>query len=393
MSASPRPQKRTANTCITCRARKVRCDGRPGICTNCERLGFTCSYDDNVGVEIVSHGLSDRHTPSPATVSVPRRRARQACLTCHAKKARCSGSMPRCDRCRQHGLECVYRPGKRALPLHNAVASASAALDAAMRDDSDHGTAYDHGVYTHSASPSAAGFDPLDPDDTLSIKAFDAFFRYVHHIPMFSFLHRASLMERYHAGSLDRSLLLALIGITALLADLGPGMDEYGERCIDEAASLCLTELERPSVFRLQALVIAVKHRILSKRFSSAFMLHAIASRFATALRLNHENPSLCFLARESRRRLMWSIYMIDSALAGGQPDFALWADADRQIHIQLPCNERHFEFDLPEPTRPLPPPRPGPGGTAPRLPDVVGFMAPPVCIPWMRTRLLQRTT
>ena len=74
----------------------------------------------------------------------------------------------------------------------------------------------------------AAGFEPPEPDEALSMRAFDAFFRHVHHIPMFSFLHRASLMERYHAGTLDHSLLLAIIGITALLADLGSGMDEYG---------------------------------------------------------------------------------------------------------------------------------------------------------------------
>ncbi|KAK3360415.1 hypothetical protein B0T25DRAFT_129833 [Lasiosphaeria hispida] len=391
MSASPRPQKRTASTCVTCRARKVRCDGRRAICTNCERLGFACSYDESVGVEVVQ---VESHTPN--AIAVPRRRARQACLNCHAKKARCSGSMPKCDRCQLHGLECLYRPGKRSLPLPSTAASGAAggSADVVMRDEPDLGAGYDQGAFTNSTSSPAGGtLEMPEPDEPLALRAFDEFFSHVHHIPMFSFMHRASLMERYHAGSLDRSLLLSLIGITALLADLGPGTEEYGERCIDEAASLCLAELERPSILRLQALVIVVKHRILSKRFSSAFMLHAIASRFATALRLNHENPNLCFLARESRRRLMWSISMADSALAGGQPDFALWADAERQIRIQLPCNERHFEFDLPEATEPLRPPPPGPDGTVPPLPDMVGFMALHVRIQWMRSKVLQCTT
>lgn len=382
MSASPRPQKRIATTCVTCRVRKVRCDGRRNICTNCERLGFACHYDDNAGME-----PAPADSPGPP-VSVPRRRVRQACQACHAKKARCSGAVPRCDRCRQQGLECVYRPGKRALPLPSPGINSS---DAVIRDGPDH---YDQGNFTHaSASPVASGFEPPEPDEALSMRAFDAFFRHVHHIPMFSFLHRASLMERYHAGTLDHSLLLAIIGITALLADLGSGMDEYGERCIDEASALCLGELEKPSILRLQALVLVIKHRILSRRLSCAFMLHAVASRFATVLRLNHENPSLCFLARESRRRLMWSIYMIDSALAGGQSDFALWPDAERQINIQLPCNERHFEFDLPERTEPLRPPPPGLDGLPPPMPDVVGFMALHVRIHWMRTRILQCTT
>jgi len=395
MSASPRPPKRTASTCVTCRARKVRCDGRRDMCANCDRLGFVCSYDENVGVEV-----AQPDSPGPglvpssglgAAISVPRRRVRQACLTCHAKKARCSGSMPQCDRCRTQGLECVYRPGKRSLPLPGA---ASGVPDVVMRDDADPSAIYDHSALTHgSASPVGTAFELPEPGEALAMRVFDAFFRRVHHIPMFSFLHRASLMERYHAGTLDRALLLAIIGTTALLADLGPGMDEYGERCTEEAAALCLSEFEKPSILRLQAIVLVVKHRILSKRFSSAFMLHAVASRFAAVLRLNHETPSLCFLARESRRRLMWSIYMIDSALAGGQPDFALWADAERQIHIQLPCNERHFEFDLPEETEPLRPPPADHDGVPAPLPDVVGFMALHVRIHWMRTRILQCTT
>ncbi|KAK4153633.1 poly polymerase catalytic domain-containing protein [Chaetomidium leptoderma] len=387
-------QQRTANTCVTCRARKVRCDGRRGICTNCERLGFGCSYDENVGVEVV-HGEGNG-----TAISVPRRRVRQACQSCHTRKARCSGSMPRCDRCRAQGLECVYRPGKRSLPqplplsLSNAAAlSPGTAMD--MDGPMGQGGAFnDYGTSSSTASPVTAAADQTEPDDALAFKAFDNFFRHIHHVAMFSFLHRPSLMERYHAGSLDRALVLALVGVTSLLTDgLGPGMVEYGNRCIEETVSLCLAGLETPTIPRLQALVLAIKHRILSKRFSSAFMLHAIASRFATALRLYHENPDLCFLAREARRRLMWSIYMIDASISTGQPDVALWTDAERQIHLQLPCNERNFDFDLPDPTEPLRPPDPDPGGVVPPLPDVLGLMALHVRLHWMRTRILQCTS
>lgn len=394
MSTSPRPLKRTANTCVTCRARKVRCDGRRGICTNCERLGFGCSYDENVGVEVVQgdgNGIA---------ITVPRRRVRQACQNCHARKARCSGSMPRCDRCRAQGLECVYRPGKRSgplqLPLPDAAAAAAPSpgmgMDVDVQVGHGQGASNDHGAASSTASPATATIDQTEPDDALVLRAFDNFFRHVHHIAMFSFLHRPSLMERYHAGSLDRALVLSLVGVASLLTDLGPGTAECGNRCIEEAVSICLAGLEKPTIPRLQALVLAVKHRILSKRFSSAFMLHAVASRFATALRLYNENPDLCFLARESRRRLMWSVYMIDATISTGQFDVALWPDAERQIHLQLPCNERNFDFDLPEPTEPLRPPGAGVGGVVPPLPDVLGLMALHIRLHWMRTRILQCT-
>jgi poly [ADP-ribose] polymerase len=252
----------------------------------------------------------------------------------------------------------------------------------------------DYGTASGTASPvTAATADLMEPDDALALRSFDNFFRHIHHIAMFSFLHRPSLMERYHAGSLDRALVLALVGITSLLTDLGPGSVDYGNRCIDEAVSMCLAGLEKPTIPRLQALVLAIKHRILSKRFSSAFMLHAIASRSATALRLYHENTDLCFLAREARRRVMWSIYMIDASISTGQSDVALWADAERQILLQLPCNERNFDFDLPEPTEQLRSPGADVQGVVPPLPDVLGLVALHIRLYWLRTRILQCTS
>jgi poly [ADP-ribose] polymerase len=252
----------------------------------------------------------------------------------------------------------------------------------------------DYGTASGTASPlTASTADLMEPDDALALRSFDNFFRHIHHIAMFSFLHRPSLMERYHAGSLDRALVLALVGITSLLTDLGPGSVDYGNRCIDEAVSMCLAGLEKPTIPRLQALVLAIKHRILSKRFSSAFMLHAIASRSGTALRLYHENTDLCFLAREARRRVMWSIYMIDASISTGQSDVALWADAERQILLQLPCNERNFDFDLPEPTEQLRSPGADVQGVVPPLPDVLGLVALHIRLYWLRTRILQCTS
>ncbi len=188
--------------------------------------------------------------------------------------------------------------------------------------------------------------------DSLIRRTFETFFRHVHHIPMFSFLHRASLMEQHHAGKVDKALLLALVGITSCLTDMGPGVREYGDACIDEAISRIFSDYTVPSTIKVQALVFVIKHRILCSRFASAFMLFSMASRFAAALRLNHESPNLCFLAQESRRRLMWSLYCIDSGIAAGYSEFALWR-ADR-IYVDLPCNERNFEFDLSQPTEKL---------------------------------------
>jgi hypothetical protein len=166
---------------------------------------------------------------------------------------------------------------------------------------------------------------------------------------------------------------------------MGPGMKEYGERCIDDAEGLIFADYTRPSTIKVQALVLIIKHRILSKKSPSAFMLLSIASRYAAALRLNHEAPNLCFLAQESRRRLMWALYCIDSGVSGGYRDYSLWS-ADK-IHVGLPCNERNFEFDLPQPTERLihDPDKP----RNPQAEDV-GSLALHVRIQHMRRRIME---
>ncbi|EFX00646.1 nitrate assimilation regulatory protein [Grosmannia clavigera kw1407] len=226
----------------------------------------------------------------------------------------------------------------------------------------------------------------------MAMKTFDNFFGYVHHIPTFAFLHRASLMQRFHAGLVEKSLLLALVGVTSLMTDLGPGTRDLGTRCITEAEALALGGLERPSTLALQTLVFVVHHRILSGRFSSAFMLHGVASRLASALRLEHEDNRLCFLARESRRRLMWALYMIDVSMASSQIDSSLWMYKSDAISIQLPCNERNFEFDIPELSEPLRPPKTAASQALPPLPDSTGFLALHVRIHFLRGRILQYT-
>ncbi|GKT84082.1 hypothetical protein Ct61P_01932 [Colletotrichum tofieldiae] len=398
LSVSPKPTKRSsATTCVTCRARKVRCDGRRDICSNCERLGFSCTYEDPSSEP---NGLA-----AAPTFPLPRRRVRQACQSCHSRKARCSGHTPACDRCRAQGIECVYRaskrtrlsinpPGRGDQIVRSPTSSTSAA--ATNRDQQNRRSlSRENGIHDSDAvgpdvvasnTPSTFNHDLSAPDpqfESLISRALDNFFRHVHHIPMLSFLHRASLMQRHHVGGLDRPLLLALIGITSMLTDLGPGTRDYGEKCIDESESLILKSLENASTIKVQTLALIIKYRILTRRFSSAFMLAATAARFATALRLNYENPDLCFLAQESRRRLMWALFMIDQGMAGGYRDLTLWTP--ETIHISLPCNERDFEFDLAPPSlRPL---VPSPDESEN---DDIGSLALHVRILWLRGRILK---
>ncbi|KAK8859922.1 hypothetical protein PGQ11_010656 [Apiospora arundinis] len=380
-------------TCQPCRLRKVRClQGDGASCANCDRLGFTCSFQ-------AGSPQGDGDNGSASSMTLPRRRVRLACSNCHSRKARCSGEMPKCKRCQSQGIECIYRPTKRSGSLttpapgqagdseHESISSEPPEKRRHVHDDANP-SQRDYSVGNRA---SAHGPWPMNhesriefPDEALITRTFDNYFKHVHHVPVFSFLHRASLMQRYHAGMMDRALLLALVGITSLLTDLGPGTREYGAKCIDECQKLILGDMENPSTIKIQAMVFIMKYRMLTQRFTSAFMLASVAGRSSYALRLNYENPNLCFLARESRRRLMWAFMTIDSGINGGYPDFTLLPS--EALHIQLPCNERNFEFDLPQITEHL---RPIP--TKP-FPDDVGSLALHVRLLWIRSRILYCT-
>ncbi|KAJ3493488.1 hypothetical protein NLG97_g4697 [Lecanicillium saksenae] len=375
-ASQDRRPKKSSSTCATCRHRKVRCNGARPMCSNCQRLGFPCSYDEA--------------DADAWHVALPRRRVKQACLTCHSRKARCSGHLPSCERCSSLGLDCVYRPTKRVKTSSRPQGSIRSPTAASIDGDSHDAHDSDRAMSDPASTPASYGHDGPSPDesfDSLIRRTFEKFFHHIHHIPVFSFLHRASLMEQYHAGKVDKALLLALVGITSCLTSMGHGIREYGDGCIDEAESLIFADYTVPSTIKVQALVLIIKHRILCNKFPSAFMLFSIASRFAAALRLNHHNPSLCFLAQESRRRLMWSLYCIDAGISGGFAEFSLWR-ADR-IHVGLPCNERNFEFDLSKPTEKLVPDPDDP--EQPRSEDI-GSLALHVRILHIRQKIIEFT-
>ncbi|KAM3497312.1 hypothetical protein MY10362_009333 [Beauveria mimosiformis] len=383
VAATPAPPqdrrpKKSSSTCATCRHRKVRCNGARPMCSNCQRLGFPCSYDEA--------------DADAWHVALPRRRVKQACLTCHSRKARCSGHLPSCERCTLLNLDCVYRPTKRVKtpsrpPGATLRSPATRSIDSDSHDARDDS---DRAMSDPASTPASYGHDGPSPDesfDSLIRRTFDKFFHHIHHIPVFSFLHRASLMEQYYVGKVDKALLLALVGITSCLTSMGPGIREYGDGCIDEAESLIFADYTVPSTIKVQALVLIIKHRILCNKFPSAFMLFSIASRFAAALRLNHHSPNLCFLAQESRRRLMWSLYCIDAGISGGFAEFSLWR-ADR-INVGLPCNERNFEFDLSKPTEKL---VPGPDDPDQPRSEDIGSLALHVRILHIKQKIVEFT-
>lgn len=90
--------------------------------------------------------------------------------------------------------------------------------------------------------------------------------------------------------------------------------------------------------------------------FANAFMLSGITTRMTQALQINLEyntdilchdtEEGLSVTEKESRRRLMWSCYIMDALVGSGVDQLTLMEERD--IKIQLPCNERNFIQQVP---------------------------------------------
>lgn len=83
-----------------------------------------------------SSGLLEMDSTSPAAAprteahltqsGTKRLRTRQACRPCHLLKAKCSGSLPACQRCSQKGIPCEYassKPSSGTRKRRRAIAS------------------------------------------------------------------------------------------------------------------------------------------------------------------------------------------------------------------------------------------------------------------------------
>ncbi|KAH8172059.1 fungal specific transcription factor domain-containing protein [Sarocladium implicatum] len=202
----------------------------------------------------------------------------------------------------------------------------------------------DGSVDTHKANEISSNLD-LPP--SLTGKALDVFFDEIARVPVFAFLHRASIMEEYRTGAIDHALLLAITGIACLVIEFGPGMQENGTKYIDAAQALIVLDLNNPTITKIQALILIIQHRSFSRQFATVFMLMSLAARSALGLRLNYENNRLHFVAQESCRRALWSLYMLDTTIAAGYNDFTLFHEG--LIHVQLPCQDHNFQMDIPQ--------------------------------------------
>ncbi|KAK7419423.1 hypothetical protein QQX98_003375 [Neonectria punicea] len=324
---------RVAMGCRVCRARKVKCDGRPNGCRNCERLQLECVDDEG--------SKSGRRS---VPVSLRKIRTYRSCTNCRISKTKCDGDRPKCSRCSARNLECLYDGGSAPRWARNL----SKAPTSASTDDGGRNTSHESSVAMEdSMSPSLVR--SRETDDTRSDLQRSSTTDASTTNPPVDFADdtELSIHSWFYALSLNAEDQAAKSSL----------IRSAGNLWAKKAELLVLTNFGKISIQRLMTCVLLYDFHFRLGEYTQALMLSGLAVRMAHALQVNIEySPDiLCAesnegappaVEKESRRRLMWACYILDAWTGSGVDQLTLLREAD--IKIQLPCNERNFRLRIP---------------------------------------------
>lgn len=185
----------------------------------------------------------------------------------------------------------------------------------------------------------------------------ELYFKHVHG-QTYSFLHKPTLIPRIKEGKVNRTLILALCGLTARYSRhpkiLCNTPHEAGENFIAAARKALSEEFDEPTLELVQAVIIIVQHDFFRSKGKKSMIYVSLALRMATTLELHIEpnDPSLTFQEREARRRTYWSLVVFDR-LAHSGPHWQVHLRTDT-LHLQLPCKDYYYENNIPVVTETL---------------------------------------
>ena len=244
---------------------------------------------------------------------------------------KCSTSSPSrsCKQCRRAGLHCpmdsiISNP--ETSPCHSSSAAAS---------------------WT---APSTATHSRL-PERREMLRLLDAYFAGPHHFCFYTFVHQPTFMQMLNHGLIPKSLLLVVCATS--LRFINP-TSQLPDQWADESRSLVMQQIfSLPSMSTLQTLLLLQRYEWLRGGHIGAWFLAGLAIRLTHALQLNMESTDveatntalMPITVRETRRRLMWSCFVMESFTeAGRQPLSGLRHSA---IDTNLPCDEQSFQDSI----------------------------------------------
>ena len=310
---------RVRTGCLTCRARKIKCDDSGPFCNNCKRLGDDCIRSSNKN----NSGSNPAFTPLEVIqAGLKRKRIAQSCTQCRNAKRKCSGGLP-CERCVKLNFTCDFNE-------YESTASATQITTTSAVGE----------LFRH------ATLRPL----------IEIFFADVYPLRCLGFIHKPTFMQNVvEADKQDPKMQVLLMAVCALSTTIdyksNPAAWESGIAWAKVAQNSITANLNQISIHSLMVVVLLHEHEARVGNYASSFILSGIAARLLQALQINLEfdfditcmESKMSPTDKELRRRLMWACFLQDSLICSGTSQLQLVDERD--IKIQLPCHEGQFLF------------------------------------------------
>lgn len=181
----------------------------------------------------------------------------------------------------------------------------------------------------------------------------DAFFDFVAPYQANSFLHRGTLKQQIRDGRASEILLLAICAISArFLPCRSTSTSQPPNLEASRWAQIATQRLMSSHDFTLNntvAALILCKNATYNGAFNHAFLLAALANRYALKLELFDESRRSQFgeseerwVEKEQRRRVMFACYCVDRMTATGMKELT-FCPAE-SMNVQLPCEDYNYE-------------------------------------------------
>jgi hypothetical protein len=186
----------------------------------------------------------------------------------------------------------------------------------------------------------------------------NAYLEYINPIPAYSFIHKPSFLRKFHHDKLDSIFLGCVCGIASRFLERDNPRQDYVSEWLKEVEGQMWPRMAEMKIENLQILLLLICWYSLDRKISNMWTSSAMAARIAYGMRLNCESTNpMPFISKEVRRRMMWSIFMLDKFYSGGFAELTL--SNVSTMHLNLPCDERNFELDIPTTTATLTPTSP----------------------------------
>ncbi|PYI11716.1 hypothetical protein BO78DRAFT_403104 [Aspergillus sclerotiicarbonarius CBS 121057] len=259
-------------------------------------------------------------------------RGSRACINCRLQKSRCSGELPQCTNCQRRHGECQYPASGR---VRHSPQKSPETLKVTYLNR------------TLAESELQQGLVYPVKDGAELVRVLDDYFLHLYPLPSYSFLHEPSIRRMCADRTLEPSLVLSICAIVKLHCKRAWPQPSESGLLVELSEKRIWDQLEKPSIFRLQALFLIIQYHAEVGRFERAFMMASIASRHVAALQLNHESPQLSFVTQEIRRRTVWTMALLDGYFSVGLPGYS--TINYEEIYQQFPCREERFGSPIPE--------------------------------------------